>query len=54
VASFLTVSSGGGIAIEELEIDPAQDRLLDRDGRDCERPDRVGDLSDSECCARAA
>ena len=34
VASFLTVSSGGGIAIEELEIDPAQDRLLDRDGRD--------------------
>jgi hypothetical protein len=33
VASFLTVSSGG-IAIEELEIDPAQDRLLDRDGRD--------------------
>jgi hypothetical protein len=34
VASFLTVSSGGGTAIEELEIDPAQDRLLDRDGRD--------------------
>ena len=34
VASFLTVRSGGGIAIEELEIDPAQDRLLDRDGRD--------------------
>ena len=34
VASFLTVRSGGGMAIEELEIDPAQDRLLDRDGRD--------------------
>ena len=34
VASFLTVRSGGEIAIEELEIDPAQDRLLDRNGRD--------------------
>ena len=34
VASFLTVRSVGAIAIEELEIDPAQDRLLDRDGRD--------------------
>ena len=34
VASFLTVASDGGIGIEELEIDPAQDRLLNRDGRD--------------------
>ncbi len=34
VMSFLTVRSGGGIAIEELEVDPAQDRLLDGDGRD--------------------
>ena len=33
-ASFLTVGRGGGIGIEEFEIDPGQDRLLDRDGRD--------------------
>src|SRR5215207_988762 len=33
-ASFLTVRSGGGIAIEDFAIDPERDGLLDRDGGD--------------------
>src|SRR5215204_5555605 len=33
-ASFLTVRSGGGIAIEDFTVDPVRDCLLDRDGRD--------------------
>ena len=34
LTSFLTVASRGAIGIEEFELDPTQDRLLDRDGRD--------------------